>query len=433
VSDFGPVGGGLLMIEATSPLVMSTAAAHGLVDGDRISIGLPNGATPLAYVKATGYPPSQIALFTDVSCTVELTFAAGAAPTAGTPVVKLAGSDYAVVAGINTYPAFSSLQGPVADAIEFQQWLLAEAYVPHDQIALVTSPVPQVPGMPPMPTVVEVSGAFEALANKAAFQPLFYLGRRLYIFLSGHGILPTRSGTPNFNETALLMANAGPITLGNHLGAVTYAEWFRAPGVFDEVLLFVDCCRDLKDTVALMPPTMIPLTPQRGPARSFYAAATQLALPSFERPLGAPVRIRGVFSYALMEALRSQSLYDANGMLTCSLLASQLHSAVPAMQNGQDPQITPVDPAQDIAIVKRANPTPPNLSVTFSDAALAGKTAQLIGPSYPTPDATHTINGSPWCVTLRPFVYNLKVPGCPYPDKPFELTGGEAVQNVQFP
>ena len=432
MSDYGPVGGGLLAVESKSPCVMTTVAAHGLTDGNRISIGLPNGATTLAYVKATGYAPSQIALFTDASCTVDLTFAS-VAPTVGTPIVKLSGSDYAVVAGINTYPAFSSLQGPVADAIEFQQWLLTEAYVPHDQIALITSPVLPIPGTPATPTVVEVSGAFEALANKAVVQPLFYLGRRLYIFLSGHGILPTRTGTPNFNETALLMANAGPITLGNHLGAVAYAEWFRAPGVFDEVLLFVDCCRDLKDTVALTPPTMTPLIPQRGSAKNFYAAATQLALPSFEKPLGAPVRMRGVFSYALMEALRSQNLYDASGMLTCKLLASQLHSAVPAMQDGQDPQITPVDPTQDIAIVKRANPALPNLCVRFSDPVLTGKTAQIIGPSYPVPDATHTINGSPWKVTLRPFLYNLKVPGCPYPNKPFELTGGEAIQNVQFP
>ncbi|MFZ1085845.1 MAG: hypothetical protein WAN35_12850 [Terracidiphilus sp.] len=432
MSDYGPVGGGLLTVQSASPCLMATATEHGLADGDRVSIGPPDGATTLAYVKATGFLPKQFALFTDANCTIDQTFAA-AAPVAGTPIVKLAGSDYAVVAGINTYPAFSSLQGPVADAIEFQQWLLTEAYVPHDQIALVTSPALEVPGEPPTPTVVEVSRAFEALANKAVIQPLFRLGRRLYIFLSGHGILPTRSGTPNFNETALLMANAGPITLGNHLGAVTYAEWFRVPGVFDEVLLFVDCCRDLKDTVALMPTTMIPLPPQRGPAKNFYAAATQLALPSFERMLGTPLRVRGVFSYALMEALRSQSLYDASGMLTCSLLASQLHSTVPAMQDGQDPQITPIDPTQDIAIVKRTNPSPPNLCVTFSDAALTGKTAQLIGPSYPFPDATYTINGNPWNITLRPFVYNLKVPGCPYPDKPFELTGGEAVQNVQFP
>ena len=261
MSDYGPVGGGLLTVQSASPCLMKTLAAHGLADGDRVSIGLPDGATTLAYVKATGFPPAQFALFTDASCKVDLSFAPAAAPIAGTPIVKLAGSDYAVVAGINSYPAFSSLKGPVADAIEFQQWLLTEAFVPHDQIALVMSPVPEVPGKSPTPTLVEVSGAFEALANKAVFQPLFHLGRRLYIFLPGHGILPTRSGTPNFNETALLMANAGPITLGNHLGAVTYAEWFRAPGVFDEVLLFVDCCRDLKDTVALMPPTMIPVLP----------------------------------------------------------------------------------------------------------------------------------------------------------------------------
>jgi hypothetical protein len=347
-------------------------------------------------------------------------------------VVKLASDDYAVVAGINDYPAFTSLQGPVADAKEFRQWLLTEAYVPHDQIALITSPSP--PLADPTPTLVQVSGAFEALANKAAYKASFHLGRRLYIFLSGHGILPTRSGAPSFNETALLMANAGPITLGNHLGGLSYAEWFRAPGVFDEVLLFVDCCRDLKDAVALMPPTMTPLDPQRAPGKSFYAAATQLASPSFEKPLGTPTRVRGVFSYALMQALRSQSLCDANSMLTGKLLASQLFNTVPALQGGQDPYIAyQADPARDIDIVKRANATLPSLCITFTDLTLTGQTAQLIGQHYPDPDVIRTVGDVPWCLKLNAGLYSVKVPGSTFPGKPFEVTGKEAVQHVQFP
>ncbi len=432
MADLGSVGGGLQGIDTASPCVLTTVAAHGLADGDRISIGLPDGATTLCYVTATGYGGNQCALSGDSGCVNDLVIATGAVPAAGTPIVKLAHADFAVVAGINNYPAFASLEGPVADAVDFQQWLLTEAYVPHDQISLITSPNP--PLVDPTPTLTEVSGAFGNLANKAALKPNFYLGRRFYIFLSGHGILPTRSGAPSFNETALLMANAGPITLGNHIGGYSYAEWFRAPGVFDEVLLFVDCCRDRMDAVALMPPVMTPLRPQRGPAKNFYAAATQMGSPSFEKPLGTPPQVRGVFSYSLMQALRSQSLCDATGMLTGQLLAAQLFRTVPALQGGQDPDIAYyADPAHDINIVARANPTLPTVCVNFADATLWGRTALLIGKNYPIPDASHMIDGAIWTLTLNSGLYTLKVLGRDDLSKPFEVTGKQEAQDVEFP
>lgn len=430
MSDFGPVGGGVAAVTGGAPLILETHTAHGLADGDRVSIGMPNGANPLGYAKCTGFPGNVFAAYADEKFANAAVFPV---PAAGTSIVNLAKEDYAVVAGINGYPSFTSLQGPVSDANRFQQWLVTDAFVPVDQIRLIVSPL-----QPPstvanaQPTLDQVKVAFEDLATRAVSRNLFRLGRRLYIFLSGHGILPTRSGAPSFNETALLMANAGPITLGNHLGGFSYAEWFRAPGIFDEVMLFVDCCRDQKDAVALTPPSMQILVGQRPPARYFYAAATQLASPSFEKALGNPAEVRGVFSFALMQALQSQSLTDSNGVLTGRLLASQLHSTVPALQDGQDPDID-YKPLQDIEIIKRLNPTKPKVKITFGRPDVIGKTAELIGKNYPAPDAIHLVDNQDWSVLLDPFVYILQIPGSSYPKKIFELDGQQEVQHVAFP
>jgi Caspase domain len=428
MADLGPVGGGVASITGNAPPVVKAQSDHGLTDGDRVSIGMPGDApTSLCFAKCTGFRTDSFAAFDAPDFAAPSHFAI---PAAGTPIVKLAATDRAVVVGINTYPSFTSLQGPVSDALYFQRWLLNQAFVPLDQITLITSDNP--PQNPIRPTLDRVKGAFEGLANEAVSRDYFYLGRRLYIFLSGHGILPTRSGAPSFNETALLMANAGPITLGNHLGGFSYAEWFRAAGIFDEVILFVDCCRDQKDAVALTPPSMQILTPQRAVAKHFYAAATQMGAQSFEKSFSNPAEVRGVFSFVLMQALQSSSLCDASGVLTGKLLAAQLYKDVPTVQNNQQPDID-YKPEFDIALVRRLSPTKPKVTITFSDAILVGKTAQLIGRNYPTPDASCIVDNKPWTVLLDPSPYILQVPGAPYAKKFFEVDGQQGGQNVSFP
>ena len=68
---------------------------------------------------------------------------------------------------------------------------------------------------------------------------------------------------------------------------------------------------------------------------------------------------------------------------------------------------------QDIATVKRLTPNRPKAIITFAPPDVIGKTAQLIGKSYPTPEATHVIDGQARSVPLDPFVYILQVPGSP--------------------
>lgn len=423
MADFGPVGGGVAALTETNSV--ETQTPHGLADGDLVSIG-----SNVVYVKCAGPASNAFSAFTDAALTQPAVLTA---PPAGTAITKLALEDHAVVAGINWYPSYTSLRGPVRDATRFAKWLKSEAYVPPDQVKDILSPPARPAGLADaQPTLDRVKREFEVLARKAVQKDLFRLGRRLYIFLSGHGIMPTRAGAPSFNETALLMANADPITLGNHLGGHSYAEWFRAAGVFDEVILFVDCCRDQKDAVALTQPSMTILPPQRQPARNFYAAATQLASPSFEKPLGNAGEVSGVFSYVLMQALESASLCDPAGMLTGKLLASHLYKEVPLLQEGQQPDID-YKPEQDIAFVKRPAPKKPKASISFGAPDLAGKQARLVGKNYPQPDAVQTVNAQPWVVALDPSLYGLDVPGTPYTKKLFEIDGNQEVVHVTFP
>ncbi len=346
-------------------------------------------------------------------------------------VARLAVEDYAIVAGINYYPYFSPLQGAVGDAMRFANWLRASAFVPEDQVYTVTTPQTQPPDPEDaQPQLDEIKSKFEHLARIAFNSDCYRAGRRLYIFLSGHGILPTRSGAPDYEESALLMANTDRATLGNHLGGRAYAEWFRAPGVFDEVVLFMDCCRDWEDNIGLTPPSMPPIEPKRDAARRFYALATQLDSKSYERPFGAPPEVRGVFSSVLMESLESPGVCDANGLLTGTVLAGRLVSDMLQQSKRQipDPEYSP---QADIIFARR--PAPPKITVSISfPPGVFGQTVELYGRKYPVPDDTHVADAQAWTKSLDPGLYLLKAPSAGVTQY-LPLDGKQENVSVQFP
>ena len=179
-----------------------------------------------------------------------------------TTLFRTADEDYAVVIGIGAYPTIHCLHGPVKDARDFEAWLLSSAggCVPKDNIAVICSP-----DFPPIPTIDKatptkdkVDSAFADLVGKALKHPKYRAGGGSNIFMAGHGIAPLSASENGANgngangddeddaadQTALLMANYRSAAPGLHVGARNYAEWFRKVGAFDEVILFVDCCRD---------------------------------------------------------------------------------------------------------------------------------------------------------------------------------------------
>jgi hypothetical protein len=105
----------------------------------------------------------------------------------------MAASDHAVVVGISRYPFLGDLSGPENDAMDFAGWLLdaGGGNVPPGNVqrilssdwALSTDPLDA------EPTTTRLEAAFDRLfewgernSGKA--------GRRLYIYLAGHGFAP---------------------------------------------------------------------------------------------------------------------------------------------------------------------------------------------------------------------------------------------------
>jgi hypothetical protein len=261
-------------------------------------------------------------------------------------------------------------------------------------------------------------------------KPTMRLGRRLYFFFSGHGIAPTRAENPDFREAALLMANATDVLLTRHIGTRTHAEYFRGRGIFDEVIMFVDCCRDLKNNVFLTPTQLPAVSSQRPPGRYFYAASTQLGSKAWERSFGG--QVRGIFSKVLIDGLNDPKLCDDQRYLTGSDLAKWLYTRIPAETDKQDPEIDRYTGPQDIILFKRPPEGPPEARISFSPAYV-GKTARL----YQGNDTRNAVGEAEieldwiWQVSVRvDWLYKVAVEGTPAAAL---FQAEEAITNVWVP
>jgi hypothetical protein len=236
------------------------------------------------------------------------------------------------------------------------------------------------------------------------------VGRRLYIFLSGHGITPGRSATPDLDDSALLMANADMFSLGFHIPGHPYAEWFRTAGAFDELVLFMDCCRDDAGTTAPRNCPFPALVGNQNQVKRFYASATQWGQSAWEDVLEPPsAQKRSFFSFAVLEALNN-GICDEQGRLTCNVLAGYVKQRVNKMRtNGkpQDPRFL-YDPQNDIVLIDKVAVPSNNVQIVF-DGGLSGQ-AQLVGPQLQPLD-THEMSSSPWNLSLPPGLYMLTAGG----------------------
>src|ERR1044072_2744580 len=168
-------------------------------------------------------------------------------------------SDYAVVIGIKAYPAFDGdgpLEGPENDAEAFHNWVKSQAggNLPPENVELIISSQYTPPATLPddaTPMIHDAQRAFESLQERAEANAAkgkgLRAGRRLYIYMAGHGF------APRDDQTALLMANATRSRVGpvyHILGQYT-AHWFFKSKYFEEVILFMDCCREVYPVMGL--------------------------------------------------------------------------------------------------------------------------------------------------------------------------------------
>src|SRR6266508_5839462 len=144
--------------------------------------------------------------------------------------------DFAVIVGVQRYPGFgpspeqpADLKGPDRDAAAVRAWLtdpaggnLPAANVRDFRSAAYPDPFPDGRAAP---RKGDVLGAFRwldriALERNKRFEGLA-VGKRLYLYVSGHGFGRRRT------EGSLFMANATR-SRAWHLEASAWVEWFYA-------------------------------------------------------------------------------------------------------------------------------------------------------------------------------------------------------------
>lgn len=236
----------------------------------------------------------------------------------------MAEEDWAVVVGIKNYPELSDLDGPENDARDFYEWLTSPTggAVPKHQAQLIVSPNPPA-GKATLarPTAEQIQEAFDHLddiANKEGGDGR--VGRRLYLYFSGHGF------APDFEQAALLMANATQKRTGLHILGKPYADWFFRSGYFREVVLFMDCCQEKYSKTVPRPIHFNEVTDPEAidEGKRFYGFATKWSRLAQERVME-DGKVHGVFTTALLTALRGAAA-DNNHNITATSLGDWLYN-----------------------------------------------------------------------------------------------------------
>ena len=328
--------------------------------------------------------------------------------------------DYAIVVGVCKYPQIGDLAGCEVDARDFLSWVTdpAGGNVGKDHYKLIVSSDFDNAGRP-LPTAQEIEAAFEWLDGIAEEQRNankgHKIGRRLYLYFSGHGFAPA------FDDAALLMANARPRGFGNHIAGKLWAEWFRRSGYFDEIVLFMDCCRDRYSSVGLRQPHLevgVDTTGFENRAR-FYAFAAPWDRKAWERTDPQTGEVSGAFTKALLAGLRGQAAEPETGRITAASLRSYLYNN---MRNfltekegteGKEPYIEDLsNPANPLvfATIPVAQVTKVQVSVDIPPQGI-GQPAEIIADDENKPVASTPAAPPVWQVQLVKGLYELRAAG----------------------
>lgn len=236
---------------------------------------------------------------------------------------------HAILLAIKSYPGLTNLEGPEHDAEAIHAWLVAPdgGNLLPDNITVIKSS--------DFPAVTDPYQAQPAdVAFRAALQKLLFnadrsfkgkVGERLYLFFAGHGF-----ASRQLNEAALYSAQATKND-PDHIAGKRYAAKIVNSAAFEEVVLIMDCCRDVDLSDSIRDPTM------KIPDRQALAAGVRLleayaagrGQQARERVLEAGGKVRGIFTHALLDALRNAKGND-QGELTGALLKGYIHDRWPS-------------------------------------------------------------------------------------------------------
>jgi len=273
-------------------------------------------------------------------------------------------ANYAILVAITDYPGLRNLEGPENDVGDFQQWLVATdgGNLKPDNVKIIkSSDFPKVtdPGQA-NPTEVAFKEALKKLLFNEDGSFKGHAGERLYLFFAGHGFAGRR-----LSEAALYTANA---TRNDcvHIASKRYVERIASSRAFDEVVLLMDCCRDVDLSDSIQEPVL--KLPDRaqidGAASVFEAYAAGRGQQARERSITPGGPSRGLFTYAFVDALRN-ARGDDEGNVTGTLVKGHILDNWPKLFTGTVPYWPDIYPPGGADIVFVKGRVPPAVKVSF--------------------------------------------------------------------
>jgi hypothetical protein len=292
--------------------------------------------------------------------------------------------DFGLVVGVDDYPQFLSLQGAVEDATQFHAWLCDEdgGGLAPERARLVKSSA-----NPVAPLQEQVDAELFALVKDA---DAVGGGRRLYFHFSGHG---AGSSGESSEDVALLLATWSWKLAWLALSTDKYRGALGGMGLFEEIVISLDCCRvTAKPAVGLSPTLTHEPQAERCSTRIFVAYATEAGRPAFEdQEQGL---WQGVFTRRLLTILRRSPNGISAAALKCALeceLAEKRQQA--HVLNGL------------LAGSKFGRKgTLPRLVITFEQA----RGRVLLTNGFREVMAEHDVSAGPWDLRLEAGLYKLE-------------------------
>lgn len=339
--------------------------------------------------------------------------------------------DYAVVVGISKYPGYgpardaAHLEAPDADAGLVYDWLVSPAGggllpyakgMPDDErrVWLIRSS----DYVPPAERYLDAEPQYTAV--RRAFKYIDYaseqnrsrgkgarVGRRLYIYMAGHGI------APDIQHGCLVAADATQRDLSN-INVSGWFKWFQRVRYFDEYILWLDCCMDQQS------PTVMGEAGLGGPDRAgstpkmFQAFAAHRTKKAVEAPIRVEGKqdpeIHGCFTWALLRGLQGGAVDEDERQVTGRSLRAHLKNSMKLFMtkeqlrnpdNDQDPDVG----GDEDLVFGPVWPAPPEIAVrlAFGQEAV-GKSYAVLGGSPPRQVAAGT-SGATVELRLPPGTY----------------------------
>jgi hypothetical protein len=266
-------------------------------------------------------------------------------------------NDYAIVIGIDDYPGYRPLEGAISDAKDFVGWLgddVEDGGLPGSNCKTIYST-----SSPLIPLQEQIDEAFDGIF---ASIPRGVLARRLYVYFSGHGTAESNL------ITNLCLANWMQRFPNRALDAREYLQLVMKLGKFQEIIMFLDCCRvRLVSARGHFPDFSAPSPGEHASeARFFLANATEFLNSSYEAATSTDSSsngplVRGYFTRTLMWALRG-AVAAPGGGVPASKLKQYLEENVPelAKRDGfvQQPEV--VNGLNGDPLFGSAPPMPPD-------------------------------------------------------------------------